>query len=335
MSISHSTLFVIAVMLAPHAWPDDLPSTAGARADALTFHAGGTEPQRENAHPCHPSNPSTPDVTTVELVLNGIPAILRIPKLETKAAIILWHGLGTPGSPLELMLALPLDQVPALKIYLSLPLTGSRAPVEPADSLANRQAQDFATRLFQPIVLGAATELQSAIQALEQLGCLAQRENIGLFGFSAGGTAALIALADGNAGISAVVTLNAPTGLTDNVQALERATGTRYPWTSAARDLRQRADVILKVRAIVSGSAPPALLQIHGARDPIVASGGSRALYDALRPVYGHAGYPDRVKLLDSIDATHNWTEGPAREDIEMAVAAWFLKFLPDQVKVQ
>jgi predicted esterase len=291
------------------------------------------QPRPDNTHPCQPSRASTQAVTTLEI--NGIPAVLRIPIVQTKAAIILWHGLGTPKSPQELMQALPLDQVPAVKIYLSLPLTGSRAPVEPQDSLANRQAQDFATLLFQPIVVGAETELKSAIQALEKLGCIAPHEKIGLFGFSAGGTAALIALADRGAELSAVVTLNAPIGLTDNVQALERATGIRYRWTSAARDLRKGADVILRARAIAASSPPPALLQIHGARDPIVASAGSRALYDKLQPIYQQAGYPESLRLLDSIDATHEWTQGPARQDIEMAVADWFLKFLPDKVEVK
>jgi predicted esterase len=274
-------------------------------------------------------------VTTLELTLNGIPATLRIPDRQTKAPIILWHGLGPPKGPLELMQALPLDEVPAVKIYLGLPLSGSRAPVESDDSLASRQAKEFATLLFQPVVLGAATELDSAVQALQRLGCIAQRQRIGLFGFSAGGTAALIALADRKLEFSAVVTLNAPIGLTDNVHALEQATGTRYQWTSSARDLLKRSDVIDRTRAIASDSPPPALLQVHGAKDPIVAGGGSRALYDELRPVYLHAGYPERLRLIDSIDATHNWTQCPALHDIQTAVADWFLRFLPDQVEAQ
>lgn len=299
-----SKVLVVALMLtAPHAWAEN--------------------------HLCHPYGTSTQAVTTLEMTLNGIPATLRIPDQQTKAPIILWHGLGPPKSPLELMQALPLDDVPALKIYLGLPLSGSRAPVETADSLANRQAKDFATLLFQPVVLGAAAELKSAIQALQHLGCIASGEKIGLFGFSAGGTAALVALADRNSELSAVVTLNAPIGLTDNIHALEQATGTRYQWTSPAGDLRKRSDVIHRPRAIASGSPPPALLQIHGAKDPIVAGAGSRALYDELRPIYEHAGYSERLGLIDSIEATHSWTQDPARRNIATAVAHWFLKYLP------
>ncbi len=44
--------------------------------------------------------------------------------------IVLWHGFGPPASEQALMEALPLDEVPAVKVYLGLPMFGSRAPAE-------------------------------------------------------------------------------------------------------------------------------------------------------------------------------------------------------------
>jgi hypothetical protein len=40
----------------------------------------------------------------------------------TKPPIVLWHGLGPPASEGDLMSALPLDDVAAVKVYLGLPL---------------------------------------------------------------------------------------------------------------------------------------------------------------------------------------------------------------------
>ena len=64
----------------------------------------------------------------VSTVLAGVPAILRIPAQAQKPPIVLWHGFGPPASEQALMQALPLDEVPAVKVYLGLPLFGKRAP---------------------------------------------------------------------------------------------------------------------------------------------------------------------------------------------------------------
>lgn len=92
------------------------------------------------------------------------------------------------------MNALPLDDVPAVKVYLGLPLFGSRAPPGGIKELGRRQAEDFAMLLFKPVVVGAADELPSVVAALRQRGCLAAGQPVGLMGFSAGGAAVLVAL---------------------------------------------------------------------------------------------------------------------------------------------
>src|SRR5262249_32918078 len=65
----------------------------------------------------------------------GVPAILRIPARTQKPPIVLWHGFGPPASEQALLQALPLDDVPAAKVYLGLPLFGKRAPAGGVDEL--------------------------------------------------------------------------------------------------------------------------------------------------------------------------------------------------------
>ena len=78
--------------------------------------------------------------TTVATSLNGVPALVRIPRRIERAPIILWHGFGPPASERALMEALPLDDVAAIKVYTGLPLFGQRAPEGGMQELARRQS---------------------------------------------------------------------------------------------------------------------------------------------------------------------------------------------------
>jgi pimeloyl-ACP methyl ester carboxylesterase len=167
----------------------------------------------DNAGPRQPiCAPSGPDVRIVQADLDGVPALVRIPPRVSMPPIVLWHGFGPPDSEAALMALLPLDEVPAVKVYPGLPLFGRRAPDDPA-ALAKRQSEDLATGVYEPVVMGAAHELPRVVGALRRQGCLAEGQAIGLFGFSAGGAAALYALAEREVPVATGVVLNASTGL--------------------------------------------------------------------------------------------------------------------------
>ena len=108
---------------------------------------------------------------TRETTLAGVPAIVRVPAKITKAPIVLWHGFGPPASEEALMDALPLDDVPAIKVYLGLPLFGKRAEAGGVEALKKRQETDVALRIFEPVVAGAAKELPAGVEALRNDGC--------------------------------------------------------------------------------------------------------------------------------------------------------------------
>jgi len=181
-------------------------------------------------------------VVTAETMLAGVPAIVRVPPHISKAPIVLWHGFGPPASEAALMDALPLDDVPAIKVYLGLPLFGKRAEAGGIEALKQRQASDVALKVFEPIVADAAKELPHVVAALRERGCIDAREKIGLFGFSAGGAAVLYALAERDVPIGAAVVVNASTGLNASVAAYEHATGKSYAWSDASRALAKRTD---------------------------------------------------------------------------------------------
>ena len=110
---------------------------------ALLFHltvAAAPIVVAESAFRCEEHGRTEEEV--VRTTLGGVPALVRLPSgLIRHAPIVLWHGFGPPESEAELMTALPLDDAPALKIYLGLPLFGERAPADGMKEVVRRQAE--------------------------------------------------------------------------------------------------------------------------------------------------------------------------------------------------
>ncbi len=268
------------------------------------------------------------DVVTVDITLAGVPAILRIPRHVTRPPIVLWHGFGPPASERALMAALPLDDVAAVKVYLGLPLFGARAPAGGNRELGRRQARDFAMLLFKPIVMGAADELPAVVAALGQHGCMAAGQRIGLFGFSAGGAAALIALMQGKVAVSAAVLVNASTGLNASVDAWRRAMKMPYAWTPASRVLADRTDAVRHAADIARGNPPPALLIVQGDADTVLTPQPALALHDALLPWYRKSKNHARLGFDRVPGMPHGWTEdGTAAAEVGRVTADWFMRY--------
>lgn len=80
--------------------------------------------------------------------------------------------------------------------------------------LGRRQGEDLATLVFEPVVMAAVRELSAVVRELERHNCIERDRHIGLFGFSAGGAAALYVLAEAAVPVDAAVTFNASTGYT-------------------------------------------------------------------------------------------------------------------------
>jgi dienelactone hydrolase len=277
-----------------------------------------------NDNDCTPGK----SVRSVKTTLASTPALLRIPRSITRPPIILWHGYGPPASESALMDALPLDEIPAVKVYLGLPLFGERLPAAGAAELGRRQSTDFASLLFEPSVLGAADELPAVLHALQARGCSKAGDKVGLFGFSAGGAAVLYALAEHEIPVSAAVTINASTGLNASVAALERATQHPYAWTEHAREIAKRSDAPGRAGDIASGKPPPALLIVHGEQDAMLTPQVANALNDALAPYYEKSHAERRLQLSIVPGVAHTWADASHIEALRKSIAAWFERYL-------
>jgi len=264
-------------------------------------------------------------VATLEMRLAQVPALLRVPPKVTKPPILLWHGFGPPASERALMEALPLDEVPAIKVFLGLPEFGKREPPGGREDMMRRQAEDLGRLVFEPVVAGAAQELPAVIAALEQLSCLHAGEKVGLFGFSAGGAAVLFALAEGNAPIGTAVVINASTGLTASVRAYERATKQTYKWSDYTRELARRTDAVQRATDIARSH--PALLIVQGSDDAMLGAKSATTLRDALAPFYKSARDEPRLRLTLVDGLAHGWVDSPHAAEVRRSIGDWFNKF--------
>lgn len=278
---------------------------------------------------CASSTAGANDPAITATTLAGVPALIRVPGKITQAPILLWHGFGPPDSEQQLMAALPLDDVPAVKVYLGLPMFGARTLAGGNAELVRRQKEDMPTLVFEPAVMAAAKELPQVVQALERHRCIQRGEAIGLFGFSAGGAAVLYALAEADVRIGVAVTLNASTGLSASVKAYERATKESYTWTEVTRRLARRSDAVSRAKDIAAGDPPPALLIIHGANDTMLTPEVAVTLHDALKPLYQEANASQRLQLTVAPGLAHAWANTGSVETLRSSIAAWFHTYLP------
>ncbi len=225
-----------------------------------------------------------------------------------------------------MMEALPLDDVPAVKVYLGLPLFGARAPAGGTEALVRRQQQDFALLVFKPTVVGAGDELPFVVDALKRRGCMQPEAKIGLIGFSAGGAAALYALSQRKVAIGTVALINPSTGLSASIRALERATGKSYAWSSASRRLAERTDATKRAADIARGRALPAILLLQGDDDSVMGQEEALALYQSLQPYYRKAHSEQSLKWAQLTGMSHNWAAGKqSLNNVRKSVSDWYL----------
>jgi dienelactone hydrolase len=145
---------------------------------------------------------------------------------------------------------------------------------------------------------------------------------VGLFGFSAGGAAALIALAEKKVPVRAAVVVNASTGLSASVQAYERATKQRYRWSEYTRELARRTDAVQRAEDIARDR--PALLIVHGNDDAMLTSKDVLALRDALAPYYEKTRDAQRLKVQLVDGLAHGWADSGHIGELRRSIAEWF-----------
>jgi pimeloyl-ACP methyl ester carboxylesterase len=243
----------------------------------------------------------------------GVP-FLAVPPAEVSAeqapVVVGWHLLDAPRTEAALAAALPLRGLAAWRIYLGLPLCGSRMPAGGPDEIMRLGYEDAVLNLHGPVATRAAEEFPAALAELRARFGLAQRP-MGVLGASAGAAVAQLVMAEGDVAIDAAVLVSPVVQLRAVVEAMERQYGVSYPWSARSEEVAGRLDFV--ARAAELGDA--AVLLVVGEDDDVA---GFREPAERLHAAIG----PARSELVMIPGMAHALAVEPGVEPAPQTPAA-------------
>ena len=315
---------------------------AGASTPMEQSPGGPTLPamvHKENAETDNGAVSNSPARVTEQKSVAGVPVLISRPAVVTPNTrlVVLYHGFGPPQNPRALAEVLLLDEMEAILAFVNLPMVADRMPAGGRDELLRLQKEDFVNGFFFRSLSGATAELQQIVNELNTIYHLDSDKGIGLFGFSAGGAAALLALVESNVPIAAAVIVNAPMSVAQNVENWERTLKRQFEWDNASRKAASRYDVELQADKIAERKILSALLFVQGDADEQFSIGPARRAFEALKQRYVARGEAGRIQFEVIHGLAHNFGPGSGATgsvqasidlEIEQKTKHWFQRFL-------
>jgi len=294
---------------------------------------------KKNAEADGRAGPNSSARVTEQKSVGGVPVLISKPGMVTPDTrlVVLYHGFGPPQNPRALAEVLRLEEMDAILAFVNLPMVADRMPAGGKDELLRVQKEDFVNGFFFRSISGATAELQQIVKDLNATYHLDADKGIGLFGFSAGGAAALLAMLESDVPITAAVIVNAPTSVTQNVENWQRTLKRQFEWNDASRKAASRYDVELQADKIAKRKILPALLILQGDADEQFGVGPARRAFDALKQRYVARGEAERIQFEVIHGLAHNFgpgsgatgsAQGSIDLEIEQKTKHWFEWFL-------
>ena len=230
--------------------------------------------------------------------------------------------------------ALPLSGLDSWRIYLGLPMTGSRMPAGGPDELMRLGYEDALLNLQGPISDRAAAEFEPAFAELRERFGLGAGP-LGLVGGSIGAAVAELVMAEHQVQVDAAVLISPVVRMRSVVEAMERRFGVDYPWSDASHAVADRLDFVTRVDELAKRDA--AILLVVGEEDD---GTGFREPAGELRAALAErVEDPRRVALTMIPGMEHALAEEPGVEPAPQTAAAaevdrlaveWFRRYLGD-----
>ena len=232
--------------------------------------------------------------------------------------VVAWHLMDPPRTEAAFAAALPLDGLDAWRIYLGLPMCGSRTPPGGADELMRLGYEDAVLHLHGPVTSQAAQEFEAAFADLHGQLDLGDGP-IGVLGGSVGAAVAQLVLAERDVEITAAVLVSPMVQLRAAVEAMGRRFGITYPWSQRSSEVARRLDFVARADEIARRGDPAVLLVVGGDDDPDGFREPAVRLRSALTRRYGD---PRRAELVVVPEMAHALADEPGVDPAPQSPAA-------------
>jgi dienelactone hydrolase len=270
--------------------------------------------------------------------LDGVAAnvpYVALPAAQRSGAplIVGWHLNDPPRSAAAMAAALPLNGVPAWRVYLDLPMHGRRQLPGGLDEFMQLGYEDAVLKAFEPEVTKAVAEFPAVLAELRTQLDVGDGP-IGLIGASVGALPPQLLIAEGVAQVAAAALISPVIQLAEVVAANERRFDVSYSWSDASRVVASTFDLVARATQIAAQDPQPALLLITGAEDDPAFPLQTQRLHAELLPLYSDS---ERLRLLAIPGMGHAFAEEPGIEPapqtaearlIDAAATEWFRRYL-------
>jgi predicted esterase len=242
-------------------------------------------------------------------VAAGVPFLALPPggRQDTATPIVVaWHLMDAPRTEAAFAAALPLAGLDVWRIYLGLPMFGSRTLAGGFDEFMRLANEDAVLNIYGPVCDQAAAEFEPALAELRDRLDLGSGP-VGLVGGSAGAAVAALVLAESSVAVTAAVLVSPLVQLRRAVDAMGVQFGLTYHWSDASLAVASRLDFVERAGEI-AGNGQPAVLLVTGEDDDAGFREPAADLRDTLRPLYAD---PSRVELETVSQMGHALAEEP------------------------
>jgi pimeloyl-ACP methyl ester carboxylesterase len=265
----------------------------------------------------------------------GVP-YLAVPPTRPGAGtptVVAWHLMDPPRTEAAFAAALPLAGLDAWRVYLGLPLHGSRAPAGGDEELMRLGYQDAVLNLQGPVSDRAAAEFPVALAELRDRLSLGGGP-LGLVGGSIGSAVAQLVIAEAGLPVAAAVLVSPVAELRAVVGAGERRWGVSYPWGEQSQAVARRLDFVARAGEIAAAGQPAVRLVVGAEDDAEGFAAPAERLRAQLAERYAD---PARVDLVTVPGMGHALAEEPGVEpapqtpyavEVDRLAVDWFHRHL-------
>ena len=226
--------------------------------------------------------------------------------------------------------ALPLRGVDAWRVYLGLPLSGTRLPVGGLDEFFALGYEDAVLNLYGPTVEQAVAEFPAALAELRG------RHGVGggaiaFVGASIGALVAANIVASSGPAVAALVLVSPALRLASMVRANERRFGVTYTWNDESRAVAAKLDFVARAPELAARQVPTLLVVGDEDDDDGIVRPAER-IRDALngRSVEASlARSPAMAHALADEPGLEPAAQTPAAAAVDATVARWLVEHLP------